>query len=197
MVYRRSLSAVSAKDYAAAIRRAVTAEDVTELMGDLLEIATYHPEIGPDATPDARNVAIAAADNKLRAAEFIINHVKGRPGVAPTIPEAIELPKVTDAASALEAYNVLLGAMARGALSIESAKSYSDLIGSAAKIALATSAVELLASGGRPEFVLDADAPIESQMGDLRRFVEQGIESMRRPTATLKREDGTEVEMPE
>jgi hypothetical protein len=144
----------TSRQYAVAVRHVVTPTALREVVRGVQAIFK-------DAEQDS---------DRLKAAEWLMVHSKGRPGVAAPAVDPLELPKVTDAASALAAYQALTDAVSKGECCADSAAVYRQLIGDAAKIALADVAVGLLAAGGNADFMLSDDVPFEEQLPALIAF---------------------------
>lgn len=149
----------TSQHYAAAVRAIMTPTELRDVISDIRGIAK---------DPKAED------GDRIRAADFLVIHTKGRPGTAAPTVDPLDLPTVRDASSALLAYGEIIAAVSSGRICADSAKLYAGLVGDAAKIALASRAVGLLANGGRPEFAFEADAPLESQVSKLVEFLRAG-----------------------
>lgn len=155
-------------DYARAMREVVTPSEVRAIAQEMKAIAK-----GVDPVTELR-VDYPLDDRRL-CAEFVLVHTKGRPGTAAPAVDHLDLPAVTDAQSALDALALITKAVSAGDICADSARLYRELVGDAAKIALANRTVSLLASGGAPTFVFSDEVPLEEQLEKHSEFVRDAL----------------------
>lgn len=158
----------SQRDYANAMRAVTTPSALRELARGILQVAQTCEDPA----------------EKLRAAEWLIVHTKGRPGTAAPAVDPLQLPRIQDAASALEAYQAVLTGVCTGAVCADSAKVYQSLIGDAAKIALADRAVNLLATGGHVELAVTDEEDLEAQLESMADVIRGAVTRMRSEVVT-------------
>lgn len=110
---------LKAADYRAAIQRACSPSKIEEVFKGLVQMATIHKD-----------------DAERRAAiDLLLRHTKGPAAPAKPAVDPLKLTKVTDAESALKAYQELTEAVAEGTVCADSANVYRELIDGATRIA--------------------------------------------------------------
>lgn len=155
-------------DYARAIREVVTPTEVRAIAREMTAVA-----LGKDPTTGLA-MQYDLADRRA-CADLVLVHTRGRPGTASPVIDPLDLPPVRDAASALEAYALIMRELGAGRITGDSAKLYASLVGDAAKIALANRTVSLLASGGAPTFVFSDELPMDEQLEKHTEFVRDAL----------------------
>lgn len=155
VVTKRGIDRLRAEDYRAALRRAASPSDVERIVREVADIARTHED----------------HSQRLVAASMLVQWTAGRAHQASAPVDPLELPEVRSVPDALEALAKITSALGRGEIDGHSAKVYSELVCSAAKLAAAESAVDALAGASRLEWTWTDEVPVEEQLPALARWL--------------------------